>query len=246
MSLYKSIIIIPLLLVVTGCYFFKSTPTPIPTNHIKQLPQSAPHLVIFMPGVGDEPDAFDKAGFFDSHPKLVKFDRILVDSHLGYYRNNSIPVRIYTDILMPLKDQYEKITIVGTSLGGFGALWIADEYPDIIDQVVLIAPYLGEKETTDSVIKAGGISKWYSTIENFDEVPNADNTGEKTWQRIYRLINVHQSTLILAYGKQDDFVANFLLLEQVIEGKNRYVSEGGHKWDVWESLWTDIINSRDL
>ena len=234
------VMILPLL---SSCYFLKSTSAPIPyqafINHQKQND----HLIIFLPGLGDEPSAFSEAGFFDSEIfKQVPFDYLLVDSHLGYYTNRLISMRMKQDILDPIAKRYQKVSVVGTSLGGLGALLLADDYPEIISHAILIAPYMGNPEAINVVKQAGGLSKWYQQGANFSaEMEDLEQTL-MAWKKAYRLIYQHQSRIVLTYGEQDRFALFGTELAKNLPSDQVVTQKGGHKWKVWKQLWQKIID----
>ena len=78
---------------------------------------------------GDRPREFD--------PRL---DVIAADAHFGYYRARSVVDRLHEDLIAPVADRYERVWLVGISMGGFGSALYAMEHPDVVDGVIMLAP----------------------------------------------------------------------------------------------------------
>ncbi len=234
-----------LIVTLSSCYFLKSTKAPIPYQASINQSKLNNHLFIFLPGLGDEPSAFEEAQFFANDLSEQKgFDYLLVDSHLGYYTSRQISQRIKQDILDPMSKRYQKITLVGTSLGGFGAILLADDYPEIINQAIVIAPYLGNREAAKVVHDAGGLAKWYQQGAQFD--PEMDDLEQTlmAWKRAYRLIYQHNTKLVLTFGEQDGMAVEANVLAADLAKENVVTMPGGHKWKVWKQLWDKIINDQ--
>lgn len=243
----KLIAVLTILPLLASCYFLKSTKAPIPYQASVSKQKENDHLVIFLPGLGDEPSAFSEAGFFDSEVfDKVPFDYLLVDSHLGYYTSRQLPERFKKDIFDLVSTRYKKVTLVGTSLGGLGAILIADKNPKIVKQVVLIAPYMGNKEAIKHVQKTGGLVEWYRQGAN---LPNDFDDKEQSliaWKGSYRLIYQHQIKVIVSYGIQDSFAAAGKELAKNLPADSVFIEQGGHKWPVWKQLWREIIRSNSF
>ncbi len=241
-SLVKIMTVVALMPLLASCYFLKSTGAPIPYQAFLDEQKQNDHLMVFLPGLGDEPSAFSQAGFFGSDIfTQVPFDYLLVDSHLGYYTSRAISERMKQDILDPMSKRYKKITLVGTSLGGFGALLLAEDYPEIIYQAILIAPYMGNPEAIDVVKKAGGLERWYQQGAEFSSEMDDLEQTLMAWRRAYRLIYEHNSKIILTYGEQDGFALSGEVLAKNLPSDRVVTLKGGHKWVVWKQLWKKII-----
>jgi len=98
-------------------------------------------LVVFLPGRGDTPTAFEKAGFLEILAASSRpMDAVVVDAHLGYYISGLLAERVYQDVLMHYRNRgYRDFYLVGTSLGGYGALWVDHEHQALISGLILIA-----------------------------------------------------------------------------------------------------------
>ena len=128
----------------TACLAPPAVETPMPKQFYDNDDGRNEELIIFLHGRGDDLGVFEREGFFDNVSRNADF--ISLGSHLGYYVNGLLGERVYSEVLEPyLEKGYERFIVVGTSLGGFGALWVNSEHDELITAAVLIAPYLGRK-----------------------------------------------------------------------------------------------------
>jgi alpha-beta hydrolase superfamily lysophospholipase len=68
---------------------------------------------------------------------------------------------VKTELVEPAKASgYEKIILVGTSLGGHGALLYITKHSEDVDGVVVLAPFLGGGRVVEAIEKAGSLGKW--------------------------------------------------------------------------------------
>jgi len=68
---------------------------------------------------------------------------------------------VKTELVDPAKASgYEKIILVGASLGGHGALLYIMQHPEDVDGVVVLAPFLGGGRVAEAIENAGGLEKW--------------------------------------------------------------------------------------
>lgn len=166
---------------------------------------------------------------------------MVVDAHLGYYIEQSLGERVHEDVLIPYSQRgYQKFILVGISMGGVGALKISNDYPDLIEGTVLIAPFLGKKATYQSVGAFGNVHEWRQQLE---DPPLLD---EEIWTWIDTMYDVDSGLVactILAYGRRDSFAAAGDVLAKMLPESHIFTGDGGHKWIVWQPLWSDITAS---
>ena len=120
--------------VVAACFAPRPTENPIPTRFYESGNGKKDYLVVFLPGRGDDIDAYERGGFIDVLSKSKRpLDAVVVDAHLGYYIDRSLGERVHEDVLVPYRKRgYQKFILVGISMGGVGALKIHYDYPDLI------------------------------------------------------------------------------------------------------------------
>ena len=54
---------------------------------------------------------------------------------------------------------YENIWLLGISMGGLGTLLYASEYPEQVDGVVLLAPFLGDRSAIETIVATGPLEE---------------------------------------------------------------------------------------
>ncbi len=69
--------------------------------------------------------------------------------------------RLKADIINPAKAKgYEKFWLVGTSMGGLGALIHSRFYPEDAEGVFVISPFLGYDKIIGEIGSQGGLRQW--------------------------------------------------------------------------------------
>ncbi len=221
--------------VISGCGMAPRTENPVPTISPAADEHKNKTLIIMLPGRGDRATNFQSAGFLDSI-EGHDFDAIAVDAHFGYYKERSLVPRVHEDVVVPAKESgYENIWLLGISMGGMGALLYAEQHPDIVDGIILLAPYLGDPGLAREVVDSGGLSSWSPEESSFMDREVAIWDWLKTSRNGGNSIPVY-----LGYGNSDRFAGNYEALEGKIDGLNIYTEDGGHQWTTWSRLWSRI------
>lgn len=219
----------------SSCGLSPRTEVPIP--FIIPTPDGAKSktLIVMLPGRGDRADSFQKAGFLDRLDGQ-DFDVVAVDAHFGYYKERSLTRRLHDDVVVPAKDMgYETIWLLGVSMGGMGSLLYADQYPDDISGVILLAPYLGDPGLVAEIETAGGLEAWTGETSGFMEHETA------TWKWLKETRRGEESVPVyLGFGKTDRFAGNYGPLQSDVDGLWLYTEDGGHNWAIWSRLWSRI------
>ncbi len=137
--------------------------TPIPTlEYTNPAARNNPKLLIFLRGRGSGNQMFENEGMIQAViDRRLPFDMVAPDSHLGYLKSGSLSLRIHEDIIVPAKAKgYKEIWLAGVSMGGLGSWFILRDYPEDIDGIILISPFLGEGSTVAEIQAFGGIDAW--------------------------------------------------------------------------------------
>lgn len=219
-----------------------SLESPIPTaSYAKSEQAPARALVIMLPGAGDRVGVYDERGFVASlRESGMDVDMLEVDAHYGYYKSRTLLERMEQDVLAPNRDKYDEVWIVGISMGGIGALLSAWTYPDDIDGLVLIAPYLGRRKTLQQISAAGGLASWQPPAEK----------GEwdlEIWRMLKQISesgDASKPQLWLMYGVDDFGVRAHELLAAGLPADRVRTTTGGHAWDTWTRLWATLLDER--
>jgi pimeloyl-ACP methyl ester carboxylesterase len=120
-------------------------------------------------------------------------------------------------------------------MGGFGSLLYAAEYPDQINGVILLAPFLGKRSLIEQIVAGGGLAGWTA------DQSGLENHEIAVWSWLHDVTSQPDTTsVILGYGLSDPMAESYRILVDAIEPSNVYTLEGGHKWTTWGSMWTKI------
>lgn len=237
--------VLPIML--ASCFMPRPAEVPVPVKFFAGEASESDELVVFLPGRGDDIDAYHRSGFIDAlHQSYWPVDAVVVDAHLGYYIDRSLSERLYEDVLVPYRQRgYRRFLIVGVSLGGVGALRLREDYPGIISGVVLIAPYLGEEATIQAVSEAKSLEIWQQRLDGREAL----EPGEEIWSWIAAQYNPNTKTIpcmVLAFGSNDRFSAAAGVLSQYLPASQVFTNGGEHNWPSWHKLWVDILAAERL
>ena len=229
-------------LLLGGCYLLQSASEPIPAERFESA--SASGLVVLLPGFGDGPKHYVDNGFVDAvRSANPAFDVVAVNAHFGYYRNYSVIERLHQDILAPARERYDEIWLVGISMGGFGAAAYGMTYPELVDGLILLAPYMGSPEVVEDVMASGELGRWIP--------PDLDSIDDDKERRFYELWLFYQQyvaapgrkpRLYLGYGDRDHLREPNAFVAGVLAPERSLMLPGGHKWAVWQPLFTELVD----
>lgn len=232
-------------LALSGC-LFRPGPATAPMRTL-EIPGGSPEsgcLMILLPGRGDTPEHFVRNGFPEDLRRAGSRCVLLgVDAHLGYYYDKSVVNRLEEDVIAPARARgFEKIWLVGISLGGFGSLLYTKDHPGEIAGIVAIAPFLGDRELTDEIAEAGGVESW-TPRKSYEK----DFLAFWTWLKGYRStttgVDAEHPPLFLVYGEGDRFARPNGLLADLLPGDHVYRVRGGHTWAAWRRGWDAFLES---
>jgi len=212
--------------------------------------------LVFLPGYGDKPSAFEQHGLLRAaRARGMVVDLVAVDAHLAYYEKGTLFTRLKEDVIDPAKAAgYKHIWLVGNSLGAYGSISYARHNPQDITGVVLLGPFLGEKKLADEIRQAGGLRQW-------DPGPVGDATREDWEKQNWLWLKLRQKQgdfllwskdceqekgclpkIYLGYGKFDRFSRGQELLASLLPPEYVVALSGGHDWRTWEKAWNMILD----
>lgn len=193
-------------------------------------------LVVFLPGRGDRAEDFEERGFLGAAREAgLEADVLAVDAHLAYYYKRVITQRLWEDVVLPARAHgYRRVFVVGISLGGLGAITLAQEHPDAVAGLFVLAPYLGEPELAREIEAAGGLARWRG------EASARDFRGVWGFLRGYAAGEA-RPPLWLAYGESDRYAYGHRLLAAALPKERVLVTAGGHDWKAWDRLWREFL-----
>lgn len=206
---------------------------PLPTQWIP-APVKSDQLMIVLPGRGDNLQALSRSGIAAAIQSVrPATDVVLVELTLPYYTARVAPQRLHDEVVEPARHKgYRSIWITGASMGGMGAILYDARYPDSIDGMILLAPYLGERDLITEIEQAGGLRGWQPGA--FD--PGTDAGWPRgLWQHLQTWASKPQRTerVWLAYGERDRLRYAMPGLESVLKDDHVLRVGGGHAWSVW-------------
>lgn len=196
-------------------------------------------LVVLLPPIGGMGSHYETNGFIEAvRDKGFEADLKILDVNPVLYFRGRIIELVKTELVDPAKASgYEKIILVGTSLGGHGALLYITKYSEDVDGVVVLAPFLGGGRVAEAIEKAGSLGKW-------EDCPNfAWDYACNMWKLLKACVaDPHtQSAIILGYGTEDGFAQQNSLLAKELPPENVFTVAGGHDWVTWKLLWIEVL-----
>jgi pimeloyl-ACP methyl ester carboxylesterase len=201
---------------------------------------SGSELVVFLPGRWSTAGEFEREGFFKIAAERWPDARLVAaDLHLGYYKSRSSAKRVHQDIIAPArKSGVTTVRVVGVSMGGLGALIHDLEYPEDIDEIYLLSPFVGEEDVIAEIGAAGGVRQWNGGPETERDF------SRKLWRGLETkwLEKGRRPKVKLACGTEDRlagsnrrFAADFLEQDEVLW------QPGDHDWPAWRELFREMV-----
>jgi pimeloyl-ACP methyl ester carboxylesterase len=199
---------------------------------------AAPTLMVWLPGAYHTAQDFLAAGFAAAvQTRRLALDLKFVDMDLQHLGDRSVLQRVRSDMVLPARAAGVSIWLGGISLGGLFALDYAASYPDELDGLCLLAPYLGNRMLTAEIAQAPGLAAWQP-----GELAETDEE-----RRIWRYIKNRRADsrpLYLGFGQADRFSAAHELLAATLPADAVDVIAGDHQWSTWARLWENFLDSR--
>jgi pimeloyl-ACP methyl ester carboxylesterase len=193
--------------------------------------------MVWLPGAYHAAQDFVTAGFAEAvRTRHAALDLIFVDLELAHVGDRSALLRLRSDIVLPARAAGVSLWVGGISLGGLFALDYAASFPDELDGLCLLAPYLGNRILTGEIAQAPGLAAWQP-----GELAETDEE-----RRIWRYIKNRRaaSPLYLGFGEADRFAAAHALLAATLPADCVDTIAGGHDWPTWLKLWENFLESR--
>ena len=200
-------------------------------------------MLVMLPGARDRPEDLVQRGFVQAlRERRLPVDVVAVDAHLGYYLERSFIERLTDDIIAPARARnYQRIWLMGISLGGMGSMIYSRAHAADLEGVILLAPFLGVRGTIAAVVRGGGLNHWQpGEIQAGD-----DERLLLAWLKAYQPDDPALPKIYLGYGKDDRFAAASAMLAERLPPEQVVTTRGGHDWATWIHLWEQLLD-RDL
>jgi pimeloyl-ACP methyl ester carboxylesterase len=239
-TLTRIVALIALVATISGCATTGETPmAALRYGNTQSNAAEDKKLLILLRGAGGGNDVFKNKGLVDQVISSgLPFDIVAPDAHTGYYASKTLERRLYEDIILPARRQgYREIWVAGTSMGGLGALLLQIEYPDAVDGIILLSPFLGWPGIVKEIRNAGGLESWQPgthTIEDWQRYLWA-------WIKRYQQSPDHFPPIYLGYGNSDFFSDSQSLLADALPEEHTIIVSGGHTYGTMRRLWNEYL-----
>ncbi len=232
--------------VLSGCLYLRA-PVPMTYRPDPYPNGKAKCLVVFLPGAGDDGRAFFEEGFVQAvRAKGLSADIVAADATIRYYLKGTAAERLDLDVMRPnLAKGYERVWMIGMSMGGFGSLFYPWQRPGQVDGVLALAPYLGDDSLVNEIHDAGGLAKWTPPPE---APANADNYQRQMWRWLKetRVEGKPSPSLWLGWGTKDRLGHADELLAAVMPKERILSAEGGHEWEPWRKMLKEFLDKAEI
>lgn len=194
--------------------------------------------MVWLPGAYHAARDFLSAGFAEAvRERRAALDLVFIDMELAHVGDRSALRQLRTDIVLPARAAGLSVWLGGISVGGLFALDYAASHPDEIDELCLLAPYLGNRILTTEIARAPGLAAWQpGELAQIDE-------ERRIWHYIKNR-RADSRSLYLGFGREDRFSAAHELLAATLPADSVDVIDGGHDWPTWSRLWERFLDSR--
>ncbi len=204
-------------------------------------------LMVLLPGAGDVAETYSQQGFVEAILRSgASVDVVAANATLGYYLRGIAPDQIEIDVVAPLRKRgYAQIWITGISMGGFGALHYAQFFPEHVNGILTLAPYLGDLSLGNEIRSAGGLKKW--TPDPAAAISEA-NYQRQLWSWLHNLVTGKQQgpAIYIGYGDQDALGEQNALLAAALPADHVFHAPGGHDWQPWRALLQQFLRSSEF
>jgi pimeloyl-ACP methyl ester carboxylesterase len=195
--------------------------------------------VLLLPAAYTTPDDFQREGFVKAaRDRALPVDLVFVELKVQHLTDRTILRRLRHEVVLPARALgCRSIWLGGISIGGFVALAYAERYPEEIDGLCLLAPYLGNHIVTGEIERANGVHEWTP----------GELAADDDERRIWRFIKEHRarpSPLHLGFGRDDRFADSHRMMASALAPECVDVVPGGHEWPVWRQLWKNFLDAR--
>jgi alpha/beta hydrolase fold len=195
--------------------------------------------VLLLPAAYTTPDDFLREGFVKAaRDRALPVDLVFVELKVQHLTDRAILRRLRHEVVLPARALgCRSIWLGGISIGGFVALAYAERYPEEIDGLCLLAPYLGNHIVTGEIERANGVHEWTP-----GELA-ADDDERRIW-RFIKEYRARPSPLHLGFGRDDRFADSHRMMASALAPECVDVVPGGHEWPVWRQLWENFLDAR--
>jgi pimeloyl-ACP methyl ester carboxylesterase len=174
--------------------------------------------MVWLPGAYQSPEDFLDNGFHtEVRRRALRLDLVFVDLEPEHLADRGPLETLRREVLDGARAEgCARLWLGGISMGGYAALDVASAQPGACDELVLLAPYLGNRVLAQSAEE----------------------------RRIWQYIDARPGSLFLGFGDDDRFADAHRRMAQSLPPDNVDVVPGGHDWRTWLALWSRFLDSR--
>ena len=239
--LLRQAAIASLALLLGACAAGGDVTRPIPQSFVP-APQSARRLVVMMPGRGDDLASLQRRGVAQTIQSVwPDADVVLTGLTLPFYKQGQAALRLHDEVIEPARTRTRgPIWLAGISLGGMGALLYEHDYPDQIDGLLLLSPYLGEEAIHAEIRAAGGLAQWNPGPA---QAMGPDTFQHELWRTLKGWSNdpARVRSVWLAYGDSEPFRVPIELMSGQLLPDHVLRLPGKHDWELWNPALRNIL-----
>ena len=203
------------------------------------LPAAERVLLVMLPGAGIAAEDFAAQGLVAAAQRdLPGLEIIALRPSLDLYLEGNIAPVLHEGVIAPaLASGIRRIWLLGISLGGMGALLYASAYPELVEGLVLLAPFLGTHGTIAELTRAGSFDRWAAEGSE----ATAPERQLLAWLQGHLHGGATSPRIFLGYGERDRFAGGHRLLAAQLPATQVVRVDGGHDWAAWTEAWTRIL-----
>jgi len=197
-------------------------------------------LVVLIPTIGGKGSHYETQGFLDEvWERGFEASLEVVDVNPSLYLGSRIVELLKTEIIEPAKTEgFEHFFLIGISLGGHAVLLYATEYPEDVDGIIVLAPFISGDKASEAIDEAGGLETWEDCP--FLALTHACNLWKSL--RVYVSDPKNQRKLVLGFGTEDTFVDQCRILADELLPEQVFTVSGGHDWETWKKLFIKVAD----
>lgn len=200
-------------------------------------------LIILLPGANHLPEDFVTQGFVSAvRQRQLDIDLVMPELAFDQIADQTVLRKIHDTVIQPYSALgYRNIWIAGISIGGYVAITYAHRYPGQVNGLLLLAPYPGNRITTNEIALAGGVKTWAPAAIADDDT----ECGNWYWLKTHAdTSNANMTEVHLGYGVDDRFAEGIAMMAQILPEKYVDKIPGDHVWSVWQQLWQNFLHKR--
>lgn len=230
-------------LLLAACINTGDRSLPIPTQTFLAGAEPGEALVVVLPGRWDNVDVMAGAGIVEAvQGAWPEADVLLTSATMAYYTDGRLAERLHQQVVAPARAVgYQRIWMMGASMGGMGTLLYEQAHPGELEGLVLLAPYLGRGRVLREITDSGGIAEWSPGPRPAER--DRSNYDRELWRDLQSWTSDPDrgARVWLAYGSQDRLREAVPVFAPLIPQAQVIERPGGHAWSVWVPAAAEVL-----